>query len=40
MESLRRERIQKLEDLPKITEAFRKGQFSFSKVRAMTRVAT
>ncbi len=29
-----------LESLPKISEAFRSGQMSYSKVRAMTRVAT
>ncbi len=29
-----------LESLPKISEAFRTGQVSYSKVRAMTRVAT
>ncbi|MDZ7842150.1 MAG: DUF222 domain-containing protein [Gammaproteobacteria bacterium] len=29
-----------LEDLPRISEAFRTGRLSFSKVRAMTRVAT
>ncbi|MEX0915689.1 MAG: DUF222 domain-containing protein, partial [Wenzhouxiangellaceae bacterium] len=29
-----------LEDLPEISDAFRQGQISFSKVRAMTRVAT
>ena len=29
-----------LESLPKISEAFRKGEVSYSKVRAMTRVAT
>jgi len=29
-----------LGDLPKIDEAFSKGQLSYSKVRAMTRVAT
>jgi hypothetical protein len=29
-----------LESLPKISKAFRKGRLSFSKVRAMTRVAT
>ncbi|MEX0914791.1 MAG: DUF222 domain-containing protein, partial [Wenzhouxiangellaceae bacterium] len=29
-----------LKDLPKISDAFRQGQISFSKVRAMTRVAT
>ncbi len=29
-----------LESLPKISEAFRSGQVSYSKVRAMTRVAT
>jgi hypothetical protein len=28
-----------LDDLPKINAAFKKGQLSFSKVRAMTRVA-
>jgi len=28
-----------LKDLPKISEAFRKGQLSYSKVRAMTRIA-
>ena len=27
-------------ELPKITEAFREGRISYSKVRAMTRVAT
>ncbi len=29
-----------LEDLPQISERFRKGEVSYSKVRAMTRVAT
>ena len=29
-----------LEDLPKISDEFRQGRISFSKVRAMTRVAT
>ncbi|PKL96079.1 MAG: hypothetical protein CVV18_03035 [Gammaproteobacteria bacterium HGW-Gammaproteobacteria-8] len=29
-----------LKDLPKISDSFRQGQISFSKVRAMTRVAT
>ena len=29
-----------LEGLPKISEAFRRGEVSYSKVRAMTRVAT
>lgn len=29
-----------LPDLPRISEAFRKGRISYSKVRAMTRVAT
>lgn len=29
-----------LESLPKISEAFRRGEVSYSKVRAMTRVAT
>ena len=29
-----------LEDLPKISQTFRKGKLSYSKVRAMTRVAT
>ncbi|PKL95040.1 MAG: hypothetical protein CVV18_06980 [Gammaproteobacteria bacterium HGW-Gammaproteobacteria-8] len=29
-----------LEDLPKISAEFRRGTISFSKVRAMTRVAT
>jgi len=29
-----------LESLPKISEAFRTGRVSYSKVRAMTRVAT
>jgi len=29
-----------LKDLPKISEAFRQGRLSYSKVRAMTRVAT
>ena len=29
-----------LGELPKISEAFRRGEVSFSKVRAMTRVAT
>jgi len=29
-----------LKDLPKVSDAFRQGQISFSKVRAMTRVAT
>ena len=29
-----------LGDLPKISDSFRQGQISFSKVRAMTRVAT
>ena len=28
-----------LKDLPKISEAFKRGEISFSKVRAMTRVA-
>jgi len=28
-----------LKDLPKISEAFRKGQLSYSKIRAMTRIA-
>ena len=29
-----------LEDLPLITDAFRQGRLSYSKVRAMTRIAT
>jgi hypothetical protein len=29
-----------LKDLPKISEEFRQGKVSYSKVRAMTRVAT
>ena len=29
-----------LPDLPLISEAFRKGEVSYSKVRAMTRIAT
>jgi len=38
-----RERIRvahALKDLPKISQTFRKGKISYSKVRAMTRVAT